>query len=190
MLALGLMKVKLHQMACNLTVIRFAVVLACALTVGGAPLGAQVPEQADVASPAEQFATIRSWEGRWQVAETSALEIVFEQTARGSAMIERWETRSGLHSITIYHLDGDALVATHYCPQGNQPRLEARSGPPGSVNFKFRDITGLDDGESHTHELAFVSADNGTVVRSEVYRSGAALEEPSSYTLSRKAVAP
>jgi len=160
--------------------------LAFTVTLEAAPLRAEVAEQPAVVSPAEQFAMIRSWEGRWQVAETTALEIVFEPTARGSAMIERWETRSGLHSVTIYHMDGDAMVATHYCPQANQPRLEARSGPVGPIRFAFRDVTDLDDGESHTHELAFAPADDGSLVRSEVYRGEDGLQEPSQYTLSRK----
>ncbi|MCR2833357.1 hypothetical protein [Parerythrobacter lacustris] len=139
----------------------------------------------ELETPAEQFETIRSWEGRWQVAETPALEIVFETTARGTAMIERWETKSGLHSITIYHMDGDALVATHYCPQGNQPRLETRSSANGDIRFAFRDVTDLDKGESHTHDLWFSSAADGTIRRSEIYRGEDGLQEPSHYTLRR-----
>lgn len=180
--------VKLAQMAYQTTAIRLGAVLNLAITLGVAPLGAEETQHSGVVSPAQQFEMIRSWEGRWQVAETSALEIVFEPTARGSAMIERWETKSGLHSVTIYHMDGGVLVATHYCPQGNQPRLEARSGPVGPVRFTFRDVTGLDEGESHAHDLAFAAADDGSIVRSEVYRGSEGLQEPSHYTLSRKAL--
>ncbi|MEX0342577.1 MAG: hypothetical protein AB3N06_08320, partial [Erythrobacter sp.] len=106
-------------------------------------------------TPADPFELIADLEGRWQVAETPALEIVFEQTARGTTIVERWETASGLHSMTVYHRDGDAVVATHYCPQGNQPRLEARTLDAGEVRFAFRDVTDLDEGESHTHALRF-----------------------------------
>ena len=149
------------------------------------PLHAQAPQNSAASSPAEQLELIRSWEGRWQVAETPALEIVFEKTARGSVMVERWETASGLHSMTVYHLDGDALVATHYCPQGNQPRLESRAAAAGQIRFAFRDVTDLDAGESHTHDLWFTPADDGTIRRSEVYRGESGLQEPGHYTLSR-----
>ena len=151
------------------------------------PIVAQ--EDAATLTPAEQFELIRSWEGRWKVAETSALEIVFESAARGSSMIERWETQSGLHSITVYHMDGDVLLATHYCPQGNQPRLEAHLGESGEIRFEFRDVTDLGDGESHTHDLWFTPGPDGTIRRSEIYLGKEGLQEPGHYTLSRVATA-
>lgn len=149
------------------------------------PLHAQPDENGASLSAAEQFELIRSWEGRWQVAETSALEIVFEATARGSVMVERWETAAGLHSMTIYHMNGPAVMATHYCPQGNQPRLESRSASDGEIRFAFRDVTDLDAGEAHTHELWFTPGADGTLRRSEVYRGESGQQEPSLYTLSK-----
>ncbi len=146
------------------------------------------PAVADTSAPTlaeQQFSQIVSWEGRWQVAETDALEIVFEITARGSTVIERWETASGLHSITVYHLDGDKVVATHYCPQGNQPRLESTAAGDGGITFAFRDITGLDEGESHAFSLAYRLDEDGSLLRSEIYRSAEGPGEPSSYTLTR-----
>jgi hypothetical protein len=136
-------------------------------------------------TPSEQFELIRSWVGRWQVAETTALHIVFEATARGSVVVERWETSAGLHSMTVYHMDGEALVATHYCPQGNQPRLEARDLASGELRFTFRDVSDLDAGEAHAHALWFTPAADGTLKRSEVYRGKDGLQPPSVYTLTR-----
>lgn len=144
-------------------------------------------EDAAPTSAEAQFAQILSWEGRWQVAETDALQIVFEVTARGKTVVERWETAAGLHSITVYHLDGDAVVATHYCPQGNQPRLQSVPGDAGAIAFEFRDITGFDEGESHQFALDYTSREDGSLVRSEVYRSAEGPGEPSSYTLTRAA---
>lgn len=138
---------------------------------------------ADVAQA--QFATISSWEGRWVVAETGALEIVFEVTARGKTVVERWETESGLHSMTVYHRDGDRIMATHYCPQGNQPRLETIVSETGTVAFRFRDITDLDEGESHTVTLDYRPQADGTLKRTEVYLGPEGPGAPSTYTLSR-----
>ncbi len=164
---------------------KFVRLFALAISVLPAALGAQPDETEDTLTPLQQLEQIRSWEGRWQVAETPALQIVFEAAARGSAMIERWETSAGLHSMTIYHMDGGAVIATHYCPQGNQPRLESRSATRGEIRFEFRDVTGLDPGESHTHELRFTPDPDGTLRRWEVYQGEDGLQEPSSYTLSR-----
>ena len=51
--------------------------------------------------------------------------------------------------------DGDALIATHYCAQGNQPRLKLTPGQGARIRFTFRDATDLAPGESHLHDLAF-----------------------------------
>lgn len=139
-------------------------------------------------TPSGQFELIRSWEGRWQVAETTALDIVFEATARGSAMVERWETHAGLHSMTVYHMDGEALIATHYCPQGNQPRLESRDAASGELRFAFRDVTDHDAGEAHAHALWFSPGADGTLKRSEVYRDEDGLQPASVHTLTRSSM--
>lgn len=164
----------------------FASAIAITSPVNADASDPEVSDQSDAVSAAEQFAIMKSWEGLWQVAETDALEIVFELTARGSVVVERWETSAGLHSMTIYHMDGDHLIATHYCPQGNQPRLQAGSNKPGEIRFAFRDVTGLDTGESHTHDLWFAASTDGTVKRSEVYLGEDGLQDPGTYTLSRK----
>lgn len=149
------------------------------------PAALSADDAADILTPLQQFEQIREWEGRWQVAETPALSIVFEKTARGTAMVERWETKAGLHSMTIYHMDGDTLLATHYCPQGNQPRLESHGGDRDEIRFAFRDVTDLDEGESHTHDLWFTPRPDGTIVRYEVYKGAEGLQPPGNYTLSR-----
>ncbi|ANU07564.1 hypothetical protein [Paraurantiacibacter namhicola] len=132
-----------------------------------------------------QFAQIASWEGRWEVAGTDALEIVFTSTARGTVMIERWETAAGLHSMTVYHLDGERVIATHYCPQGNQPRLASLPEVGGRIEFAFHDVTGLDEGESHASSLAFVPQQDGSLKRTETYTDLDGPGSPSTYVLTR-----
>lgn len=154
----------------------------------GSPVAAETPPpgtDAPSTVAAEQFALISSWEGRWEVAETPSLRIVFEKTARASVIVERWETATGLHSMTVYHRDGDTVMATHYCPQGNQPRLQSTAIGGGTVRFEFRDVTDLDSGESHTHSLWFTPQSDGTLLRSEIYSGADGAGEPSSYTLRR-----
>ena len=144
------------------------------------------PAFADSPAPSpteQQFAQIAAWEGRWTVAETDALEIVFEITARGKTVVERWETATGLHSMTVYHLDDDTVVATHYCPQGNQPRLETVAGDAGTISFRFRDITDLDPGEAHTQTLVFAPQADGSLKRTEVYLGDDGPQAPGTYTL-------
>jgi hypothetical protein len=99
---------------------------------------------------AAAFHQLKSLVGTWRNAERpdSPLRIRFYLTAGGTVLVESWEARGKPHSLTLYHRDGPALLATHYCPQGNQPRLPLT--PSGkNLAFTFRDATDLDPGESH-----------------------------------------
>jgi hypothetical protein len=97
-------------------------------------------------------------------------------------LVESWEARGKPHSLTVYHRDGQRLIATHYCPQGNQPRLALG---PGSLRFSFLDATGLGTGESHLTELNFDLSNPARPVRSEVYRAGTEAS-PSTLVLARE----
>ena len=64
-------------------------------------------------------------EGSWKVADSDEpFRITIEKTANDSVLLETWFVGENKHSLTVYHMDNERLIATHYCPQGNQPRLE------------------------------------------------------------------
>ena len=78
------------------------------------------------------------------------------------------------HSLTLYHLDNENLIATHYCPQGNQPRLRlAKDSPISNLRFNFFDATNLTNlAKSHQHSLGFeFSKDINIILRKESYIS-------------------
>lgn len=154
--------------------------MACALA-GNAPVMAE-----EVRSTSSgQFETIAALTGEWQVAEHASLRIVFEPTAGGSVIIERWMRGERMHSLTIYHIDGERLIATHYCPQGNQPRLAAAASDNGEIRFTFLDATGLDPNESYQHDLSLERNADGTVSRAETYWGPDGAGEESTLTLVR-----
>jgi len=46
--------------------------------------------------------------------------------------------------VTMFHMDGSDLLATHYCAAHNQPRFRFVSSPePNVVAFEFKDATNL-----------------------------------------------
>jgi hypothetical protein len=46
--------------------------------------------------------------------------------------------------ITMFHMDNDRVLATHYCAAGNQPRMQASMSPDGkSITFTFVDGTNI-----------------------------------------------
>jgi len=154
-----------------------AAILAACLA-GGAPAtaGEQPPSAA-------AFAQIAAMTGEWQVREAASFRIVFDATAGGSVIVERWMLGERTHSLTLYHLDGDRLLATHYCPQGNQPRLSATDFANGELRFAFLDVTDLDPDESHQHDLAFAWRPDGSVSRSEIYHGPDGARDESTFTL-------
>lgn len=66
--------------------------------------------------------------------------------------------------VTVYHRDGEALMATHYCSMGNQPRMRAAAPIPAgnSIRFRFVDVTNLrKPGEGHIRHLTVTFVDAG-----------------------------
>jgi hypothetical protein len=64
------------------------------------------------------------------------------------------------------------LLATHYCPQGNQPRLALAGRDTSGLHFVFRDATDLEPAkESHQHDLWFDLSDPDRPCRGETYSS-------------------
>ncbi len=123
---------------------------------------------------AAAFDQLKSLAGVWRNADkpASPLRIRFTLTAGGTVLVESWERAGSPHSLTLYHRDDDALIATHYCPQGNQPRLALTASAGGKIDFAFRDATDLAPAESHLHDLAFDLADPVRPVRTETYVQG------------------
>ncbi len=148
--------------------------LALAAAALAAPAGARAPASAPV--PAEEaFAQLSKLVGRWRPADRAdgSLKIHFYLAAGGTVLVESWERASGEpHSLTLYHRDGPSHIATHYSPQGNQPRLALAGRDAQGLHFTFRDATDLDAGESHQHDLWLDLTDPNHPVRTEVYSSG------------------
>jgi hypothetical protein len=111
----------------------------------------------------------RSLPGRWiATTEGASVPVEFCEIAGGSVVLEMFG-RAGHQTATTYHADGAGLVATHYCAQGNQPRLRARHGDAHHVVLVMSDATGVEPGEAVMVELSYdFDADGFT--RWEVYR--------------------
>ena len=117
--------------------------------------------------------------GDWHDTDHS-VEVSYRTTAHGSALAETWRwPERGIESLTVYHLDGERLMATHYCPVGNQPRLAWRPGPdPDRLGFTLLDVTNLrDPGESHCTAFWFRIESPEAFVRSETYAEAGSAEE-------------
>ncbi|MEX0298547.1 MAG: hypothetical protein AB3N28_05725 [Kordiimonas sp.] len=133
---------------------------------------------ADKAASEDAYASLSLLIGDWkrEDAPDSKLTIRFQLTASGTTIMETWLYEGEPHSLTVYHRDHDTLLATHYCPQGNQPRMKLVADHNGdTIKFEFMDATNLlNQDQSHQHALSFKVTEGGAlVVRGETYLSSA-----------------
>ncbi len=63
------------------------------------------------------------------------------------------------HPVTMFYLDGDRLLLTHYCDAGNRPRMVGKVSPDGkTVEFEFLDLSGSNQ-YGHMHHVVFTVID-------------------------------
>lgn len=146
--------------------------IAAVSSQASAPAVARADALPEQVSAEDAFSQLTRMVGTWRPADrpASRLRIRFYLTAGGTVIVESWESGGRPHSLTLYHRDGPALLATHYCPQGNQPRLVLQGRDASGLHFAFRDATDLDPAtESHQHDLWFDLSDPDRTVRGETH---------------------
>jgi hypothetical protein len=96
-----------------------------------------------------------TWEGKNSQGQT--LTVTFRETGGGSAVLNEIHGQHPENMITMFYLDGDRLLMTHYCSAGNQPRMKATLAPDGkSISFDFIDATNLASPDAgHMHHVVF-----------------------------------
>jgi hypothetical protein len=109
----------------------------------------------------KQFDQIKALEGKWvgKNGQGQPLEVTFRSTAGGSAIMSEIHGHGPENMITMFHLDGDRLIMTHYCGAGNQPRMKVVSDDPKSISFEFFDGTNIGPGDGHMQHVTFTQAD-------------------------------
>jgi hypothetical protein len=93
----------------------------------------------------ELLSTVKGLAGRWRMtaAEAQGAETELAVTSQGSAVREVMFPGAAHEMTNMYHLDGDALVLTHYCAQGNQPRMVARRKDGNTIAFVLDEVSDL-----------------------------------------------
>ena len=149
---------------------RSAVVIALVLAAGAAA-AAPAPAPARPTSAAlERFKTLA---GEWVAAEDGDMvkkgDLVarYAVTASGTAVVETVFPGSEHEMVTVYHADGPDLVLTHYCMEGNQPRMRARGAQGSRFEFAYDGGTNIDPKrDRHMHSATFDLA-SANEIRSE-----------------------
>jgi hypothetical protein len=91
-----------------------------------------------------------SWEGHTTTVPPQAdlegkpMKVTLRVTSMGHTLMhEATGTGRSDDPITMFVVDGDRLLLTHYCDADNRPRMVGRMSPDGkTVEFEFLDVTG------------------------------------------------
>lgn len=148
----------------------------------GAESHVATPEAID----ASAFVRLQKLTGSWTCTTgDSTVRIHYRLVSSSSVLVETFATPSGKETLTLYHPDGPHLLATHYCGQGNQPRLRLRSSSGASFVFGFQDATNLPRKDAaHLERLQLTPQGDSALERVETYTE-AGTEETTHYACRR-----
>jgi hypothetical protein len=145
----------------------------------------------DAAAPSDAqkaFEKMKTLVGSWQgTVMGRPVNVTIRVTSNGNAILHE-ATASGIpdNPITMFYVDGDRLLATHYCDAGNRPRWEGKMSPDGkTIEFSFVDVAGstqkgymshavftIIDADHHTAELTYTRPGNKSLqARGELTRT-------------------
>jgi len=95
-----------------------------------------------------------TWKGKGGEAGGQSFDavITYKVTGGGSALVETIGPGTEHEMVTVYHLDGDKLLLTHYCAAGNQPTMRAvKSGAADTIAFDFLRGSNMKPADMHMH---------------------------------------
>ncbi len=137
------------------------------------------------------FETIKSLEGDWighPAGGGSPVSVRYEVTAAGSTVVKTYAPGKASEMLTIYHMDGDDLMLTHYCVLDNQPQMRFEtSTAPGQISFAFAGGTNFDpEVDAHAHEGWTRVIDDSTIETESIGYSDGKPSPARRTTLKRK----
>src|SRR5256885_508342 len=133
------------------------------------------------------FTSLTSLAGEWQLkaegmpAQTVTLKVV----SGGSVLMESMEHES---MVTMYHLDKDHVMMTHYCSAQNQPRMQAKISDDGKTfTFDFLDATNLaNPADGHMRKMVLTIVDKDHFTEQWFFSQGGKDNQHGVFQLTRK----
>lgn len=166
----------------------FAASFCCALlvTLTGMSLGDEKSAPNLPAPPTNAaLEKMKTLAGTWLVADsdgkpTDQIASIIKVTAGGSVVHETLFPGQPHEMVSVYTVDGDDLIMTHYCVLGNQPRMKADpKSPANQIVFRFDGGANLDPKkDKHMHEATLtIVGDDQLEVNGVGWENGAPTKE-------------
>lgn len=109
------------------------------------------------------FERMKQLVGTWEAetAQMGKVSVVYRLISAGSTLMETIMPGTDHEMVTMYHLEGDDFVLTHYCVIGNQPRMKAEKQAKENVlDFRCSGNTGVKCAtDTHMHSAVFTFKD-------------------------------
>jgi hypothetical protein len=123
----------------------------------------------------EAFDRLSSLQGKWKgQIDGVKTTLIYTLTANGSALMEQCRPEKGSEMITIFTIDGDRLIATHYCSAKNQPQMATPTitDVQKPLAFSLVRVTGLKSLDAfHNTGLTVIQESNNHVTQEWLYES-------------------
>ena len=162
---------------------RIVFFLLVVLGLSVAPAMAQSKAQAS-------FDKLKTLAGNWEgAAGGMTSKVSYRVISNGSVIEETMQNGTEDPMVTIYHLDGDRLMVTHYCGAGNQPRMVASPDPskPNVFAFRFLDATNLSSTqEGHMRDLVLTIVDRDHITQQWTWHAQNKEEKMELFKFTRK----
>lgn len=135
--------------------------LICFVVVGIS--AAQTNNAAAPSDAQKMFDQMKTMAGSWQgTIMNIPINVTIRVASSGTAILHEANTDGGRppnHEITMFYVDGDRFIATHYCDGGNRARFEGKLSPDGKTSeFNFLDVAGSTKG-GLVKRMAFTMVD-------------------------------
>ena len=110
------------------------------------------------------FDELKSLVGHWEgtTPDGKKGQVSYELISNGSVLMERLSPGNEPDMITMYSLEGDRILVTHYCSAGNQPTMQTAPSPAadGKLSFTFLRLAGAKSpDEGHMVSLTLTMPD-------------------------------
>ncbi len=143
---------------------------------------AQTPEWQKIKSLAGTWEGIGEGDGK----KTPTI-VEIRVTGDGSAVMHVMAKDTPHEMVTMFHPDGDRLLATHYCAAHNQPRMAlVKAQAPNQVAFEFVDGTNIKPGDLHMKRLVLTLTDADHHVETWTATQGDKEMPPAVFSYTRK----
>jgi hypothetical protein len=133
----------------------------------------------------QTFCDLKKLVGKWEGISPAGRTLTVSYTlhAKDSVLMEHWQLSETTDALTLYHMDADLLMATHYCPLCNQPRLNLIAWADAEIGFEVVSATNLADAShEHQHSFQIRLVGEDTFWRSETYVGGGGFTEEVTYS--------